>query len=181
MEEIKLRKYEHALVVSGVGVIAFGLWSIVKATIYFILIPLDQLTRTQMAEGMSELQSMGITDRALGYLIAAAILFAMLIDFSLRLYIGRAAVIDGRRLGKKRFVYVILAMFVAAGLVLSLLSRVLRLAAGEDSLWTEAIAQANVSTIVDLTSLMALIEMIIAAFMVRRLRRELGIGEMEDE
>ena len=31
---VKLRKYESILVISGFGVIAFGLWSIIRAAIF---------------------------------------------------------------------------------------------------------------------------------------------------
>ena len=180
MEETKLRKYEYALVISGVGVIAFGLWSIVKAAIYFILIPLDELgSSTQMLDEMGGLQSLGLTDRETGYLIAAAALFALLVDFVLRLYVGRSAVIDGRRLKKKRFAYVIWAMFIAAGLVLSVITRAVEMGLGKSGTWDYVIASANVSVVVDLTSLLAVIEMIVAAIMVRRLRRELGISRKE--
>lgn len=176
MEEIKLRKYEHALVISGVGVIAFGIWSVIKAAIYFILIPMDQLIKDDLREGVAELEVQGVTDREVGYLLAAAILFTLLVDFTLRLYIGRSAFIDGRRLKKKRFAYVIMAMFLAAGLVSNLVTRCVDLGSSEASTWDSAMASANVSVIVDITSLLALIEMIVAATMVRRLRRRLGIS-----
>lgn len=181
MEEIKLRKYEHALVISGVGVIAFGIWSIIKAAIYFILVPLDELGDVQPDEGLAVLQAMGMTDRGIGYVIAVTVLFVLLLDFVLRLYIGRAAVIDGRRLKKKRFIYVILAMFVAISTISSLVTRGVQLGAGGDTAWGGAVQAANVSVIVDLTSLLAVIEMIVAAIMVRRLRKALRSSRTEGE
>ena len=179
MEEIKLRKYEHALVISGVGVIAFGVWSVIKAAIYFILFPLEQLKVADMSKEIGQLQSIGLTDRELGYMLAAAILFAMLLDCSLRLYIGRSALMDGRRLKKKRFTYVVIAMFIAAGLITNIMTRCLRMGSPEETAWSNVIASANVSVFVDITSVLALVEMIIAAIMVRRLRKEIGTDETE--
>ena len=181
MEETKLRKYEHALVISGVGVIAFGIWSIVKATIYFILIPLERLSKTKMGDDLAELQSLGMTDRGTGYLIAVIILFALVVDFALRLYIGRSAIRDGRRLKKKRFTYVVLAMFVSVSLISNLVERCIALGSDEPTMWSDALTSANVSVVVDITSLFALIEVIVAAIMVRRLRRELEISGKEAE
>ena len=181
MEEAKLRKYEHALVISGVGVIAFGLWSIIKAAIYFILIPMEQLSKAKASDDLAELQALGLTDRGIGYLIAVSILFALIVDFALRLYIGRSAVYDGRRLKKKRFTYVVLAILVAASLASSLLQRCIALGSGDAAVWADAMSSANVSIVVDMTSLLALIEMIIAAIMVRRLRKEMGISGKEAE
>ncbi len=181
MEEAKLRKNEHALVISGVGVIAFGIWSVIKATIYFILIPMEQLTKTGERDVVVGLQSLGLTDRGIGYLIAVSILFVLMLDFALRLYIGKAAVHDGRRLKKKRFTYVVLAIIVAASLTSNLVQRCILLSSEDALLWGAVMASANVSVIVDITSLLALIEMIVAAIMVRRLRRELGISGKEAE
>ena len=179
MEEIKLRKYEHALVISGVGVIAFGLWSVIKAAIYFILIPLEPTSSVLMNNDLADLHKQGLTDREIGYLIAAAILLSLLLDFALRLYVGRSAFADGRRLTKKRFFYVIWAMFIAAGLVSNLVTRSVQLYSGDEEFWGSAISAANVSVIVDITSLLALIEMIVAAIMVRRLRRKLETDRTE--
>ncbi|MBE6029414.1 MAG: hypothetical protein E7226_04595 [Clostridiales bacterium] len=181
MEEAKLRKYEHALVISGVGVIAFGLWSIIKATICFILVPMEQLSRTNASDDLAELHALGLTDRGIGYLIAVSILFVLVLDFALRLYIGRSAVYDGRRLKKKRFTYVVLAIIVAASLASNLMQRCIALGSNKVEIWANAMASVNVSVVVDITSLLALIEMIIAAIMVRRLRKELGISGKEAE
>ena len=176
MEEIKLRKYEHALVISGVGVIAFGLWSVVKAVIYFILLPMKQLKAAAMGQDLVDVQ-LQATDRETAFLLAAAIIFVLVLDFAMRLYIGRSAFIDGRRLKKKRFAYVIMAMFVAAGLVSNLVTRYMQMGSGKETAWESVVASANVSVVVDITSLLALIEMIVAAIMVRRLRKRLGISE----
>ena len=175
MEEIKLRKYEHALVISGVGVIAFGLWSIIKAATYFILLPLDQLKAAAMGQELGDVQ-LQATDRETAILLAAAIIFVLVLDFAVRLYIGRSAFVDGRRLKKKRFAYVIMAMFVAAGLVSNLVTRCVQMGSDKETAWDNVVASANVSVVVDITSLLALIEMIAAAIMVRRLRKRLGIS-----
>ena len=105
----------------------------------------------------------------------------LMLDFALRLYIGKAAVHDGRRLKKKRFTYVVLAIIVAASLTLNLVQRCIALGSNKVEIWANVMASANVSVIVDITSLLALIEMIVAAIMVRRLRRELGISGKEAE
>ena len=72
-------------------------------------------------------------------------------------------------------------MIVSAGLIATTVSRIVTLGAGEENVWRDVTAAGNVSIIVDITSLLALIEMIIAAFMVRKLRKELGINGTEVE
>ena len=179
MKEKQLRKYEHILAISGVGVIAFGLWSIVKAAIYFILIPQEQLKGMSSIKELAELYNQGMTDREIVVLIAVVILLCLILDFSLRLYVGRSAFADGRRLKKKRFAYVVWAMFLAAGLVAGIVARCVQLYTGNESFWQRTVEPSDVSMLVDLTSLLALIEMIVAGIMVRRLRRELGTDGKE--
>ena len=45
-KEIKLRKYEHSMVISGGGVILFGLWSVLKTILFFIVSPAEQFQST---------------------------------------------------------------------------------------------------------------------------------------
>ena len=169
------------LVISGVGVIAFGIWSIIKAALYYLLIPAETLAKLGQFSQAEELHSLGFTSREIGAFIAGVIIFLLLLDFLLRLYIGRSAFIDGRRFRRKGPVYVILAILVSIGLIVSIISRVITLGAGEDDVLANVISAGNVSVIVDVTSLLALIEMIVAAFMVRKLRRKLGINGTEVE
>lgn len=179
--ETELRKYEHTLVISGVGVIAFGLWSIIKAVLYLILVPVDDLKVLQSTDEVIAMRDLGLTDRQIAYFFVAVVLFVLVADFALRLYIGRSAFADGRRIRNKRLTYVIWAIIVSAGLIATIVSRIVTLGAGEDNIWRNVTAAGNVSIIVDMTSLFALVEMIIAAFIVRKLRRELGMTETGDE
>ena len=169
------------LVISGVGVIAFGIWSIIKAALYYLLIPAETLAKLAQFSETEELSSLGFTSREIGAFIAGVITFILFLDFLLRLYIGRSAFFDGRRFRRKGPVYVILAMFVSIGLILSIISRIITLGAGEDDVLANVVSAGNVSVIVDVTSLLALIEMIVAAFKVRKLRKQLGINGTEVE
>lgn len=175
MEDAKLRKYENTLVISGAAVVTFGLWSIVKAVLYFIMVSPEGLVKNIKSDELAQLQFGDLSENTVGYLLIAVILFLLVLDLLLRLYIGRSAVADGRHLRKKRITYVVMAFLVAAGLVSSLVTRFFR--TEQDTIWVDSFETASVSTIVDLTSLLALIEMIIAAIMVRRLRKELALRE----
>ena len=170
------------LVISGVGVIAFGIWSIIKAVLYIALIPVEQLTETEMNAELQEMQELGMTDRGTGYLIAGIILLILVVDFLVRLYIGKSAFADGRRLRRKSSAYIVMAVILSSFLFLSMISRAVSLGSAHGSMWTESASFAgDVSIIIDMTSMLALIEMIIAAEMVRKLRWELGATETEGE
>ncbi len=62
-DQVKLRKYEHILAISGARVIAFGLWSIVKAVIYVILSPVSQFSQVFTEEDMAQLNIANVGER----------------------------------------------------------------------------------------------------------------------
>ena len=181
MKERKLRQYEHILAISGVGVVAFGLWSVVKAVLYFILFPNEEVEEQILSEGFSSMEDAGLSDQHALIIIIIIVLVLMNLDFLLRLYVGKSAVADGRGTRKKRFVYVVWAMLIAAGLIFNMVSRWIMIGKGEASIWSNLTDADSVSMIIDATSLLAVIELIVAAFMVRKLRRELSAGRTEDE
>ena len=113
--------------------------------------------------------------------IAAAILLVLLADISIRFYVGRSAIVDGRRQKRKSIVYVIMAIFLAAGLVSSTVNRFVPSEWKETSAWDDMMNSMDASIFIDLTSLLAFIEMIVAAIMVRRLRKSLGAENLSDE
>ena len=107
MDNEKLRKYEHTLAISGAAVVAFGIWSVVKAVVYFIVIPLAKVGADLRETGgvdFESIQSFGITDRGLGYITAISIVLVLMIDLLMRFYVGRSAIIEGRG-RKKSFFY----------------------------------------------------------------------------
>ncbi|MBQ9061018.1 MAG: hypothetical protein IJ128_07730 [Firmicutes bacterium] len=170
-DQIKLRKYEHILAISGTGVIAFSLWSIVKAVIYVILSPLSTFSEIMDPKELEQLQTIGIGERAADISIIGVILLMMILDVLLRIYIGRSAIADGRQGKKKTPVYLVLSILVAAGMIASNINRVQGYFQSDTEPVAESIRTMTVSWIVDLTSLLALIELIIAGIMVRRLRK----------
>ena len=177
MDSAKLRKYEHTLAISGAGVIAFGVWSVIKAVLYFLMIGPARIGSLFEDELPSDIRVLGISDKGLGLGIVFIVLFILLFDLLLRVYIGGSAIADGRRLKKKKPVYIALAVFVSFGLMADLFGRVMgvnNVTAGEDAgSIGSVIASTRVSVMVDVTSLIALIYLIVAAVIVRRMRKEM--------
>lgn len=234
-DSVKLRKYENILTISGIGVIAFGLWSVIKAALYFIVQPLDIVSIMPT----EEVQALGDLKVLMNGVVLGMILFVLMLDLLLRIYIGRSAIAVGRGRKKKKTIYIILAVFVGMSLAGSisasintnyqeakaLYTRVMEeihadgesaapqqesgevsdqdadaaaepgaaadpdvavepdaaadpgSAADQEKLAEEKLEKevnrAAVSIFVDMTSLLAIIEMIIASIQVRRLRKKL--------
>ena len=77
-KEIKLRKYEHSMVVSGGGVIIFGVWSVVKAILFFIVSPAEQFQSIYSDEDAQELYDIGFSNTDASLFIFVAILKLLL-------------------------------------------------------------------------------------------------------
>lgn len=152
MKEIKMRRYQNLLTVSGLGVIIFGLWTVLKTILLLF-----------MQEDMLDDLPDGLFFRVLFFVIIAMIL---LIDFSLRLFVGLSARSEG--FGKKMgYGYIVVAILMALA---SLASLVMIFFDAEYRSLLELI----VSFIVEGTSMIVTIELLVAAFTVKKLKKELG-------
>ena len=152
MKERKMRRYRNLLTVSGLGVIIFGLWSVLKTILLLF-----------MKEGiLSEIPDDTFV-RVMFFLILGGIL---LIDVLIRLYVGLSARAEG--FGKKKgYGYVVIAILMALASLTSLV--LIFFDTNEQSLW-----ELIVSVIVEATSLVVTIESLVAAFSVKMLKKETG-------
>lgn len=152
MKERKMRRYQNLLTVSGLGVIIFGLWSVLKTILLLF-----------MKEGiLSEIPDDTFV-RVMFFLILGGIL---LIDVLIRLYVGLSARAEG--FGKKKgYGYVVIAILMALASLTSLV--LIFFDSNEQSIW-----ELIVSVIVEATSLVVTIELLVAAFTVKKLKKETG-------
>ena len=187
----ELRKYESILVISGFGVMIFGLWSIIRAGIYFFLNPLnieDYFGKERAEEMLAAGREEGIQfiTENLGTIVTLIIFSSLILDLLLRVYIGMTARAYGRGVKKSRF-FVVLSWIMAIALLLSIVARVddfIRhlvdiIRENADTAYEETGAKgyqaAGVSMFVDITSFLVLTELAISATKVRKLRKKLGI------
>ena len=152
MKERKMRRYQNLLTVSGLGVIIFGLWSVLKTILLLF-----------MKEGiLSEIPDDTFV-RVMFFLILGGIL---LVDVLIRLYVGLSARAEG--FGKKKgYGYVVIAILMALASLTSIV--LIFFDTNEQSIW-----ELIVSVIVEATSLVVTIELLVAAFTVKKLKKELG-------
>ena len=152
MKERKMRRYQNLLTVSGLGVIIFGLWSVLKTILLLF-----------MKEGiLSEIPDDTFV-RVMFFLILGGIL---LVDVLIRLYVGLSARAEG--FGKKKgYGYVVIAILMSLASLTSLV--LIFFDSNEQSIW-----ELIVSVIVEATSLVVTIELLVAAFTVKKLKKELG-------
>ena len=154
--EAKIRKHQDILKCSGYAVIAFGVWSIIRMFLLKILDPLG-------IEEMVEIQS----EESREFLVAVYFIMVVVllcVDLLFRVYVGLSAVHEGQ--GKTvKPVYIVLTALYAAVSVWSDLSYFFHLNTGSFSLNMLA------STIIDLTSCVAMSEIVCSSLSMRRIRK----------
>ncbi len=152
MKEIKMRRYQNLLTVSGLGVIIFGLWTVLKTILLLFL-------QEDLVDDLPD----GLFYRVLFFTLIGGVL---LIDFLIRLFVGLSARAEG--FGKKKgYGYIVVAILIA---IASLASLVLIFFDTAD----RSILELIVSFIVEATSMIATVELLVAAFTVKKLKKELG-------
>jgi NADH:ubiquinone oxidoreductase subunit 6 (subunit J) len=157
----RLRRNQNYLVMIGTGVIILGFWSVIKTVMFLILEPQD------ITGFSSTIQISGMPIHT-SYLILVVLLG---IELAVRLFVGLCARSEG--FGSKQGpVYVVfailLSLFHLAAIVASITS---------GFRFYDNPADAAVSLLMDITSLVTLVELINSVFKVRWLSKELSLSE----
>ena len=156
--ETELRRRRSELLTLGYGIIAFGLWSVLKTYLYTWVDPI-----IREADVTAENRTAAV--------IVAYIMITMVlaVDFGLRLYVGMSARAEG--MGKKKGRgYIIVAALM---LLISVLLWFLSLGYIQSRAENDSLMDYIISMVVDLTSIAILARLVYNAVKVRQLRREL--------
>ena len=152
MKEIKMRRYQNLLTVSGLGVIIFGLWSVLKT--FLLLFMRDEVSGVLPSDPLTRAMTL------------ATIGALLLIDIVIRLFVGISARAEG--FGKKKgYAYIVFA-------VLMVITSTTALVMAFFDASYKSITELIVAVIVEVTSLIVTIELLVAAFTVKKLKKELG-------
>ena len=157
----KIRKYHNNLVVSGAGVILFGVWGVIKTFIVAFYSTMEDYNRFARESGNYILYKI--------VFIITLLLFCA-IEMGLRLYIGGNAILEGQ--GKRRknkyivfsIVYMILTIIEILFLIFGNVSSVSSL-------------ELTVTCIMEISSFYVLLEMINSAIRVKMARRKAELGD----
>ncbi len=151
--QLRLRKTQSDLAVMGIGVIAFGVWSVIKSVLYVAL-------NTESA--LASLEGNKYLILAFWLILGAA----LAIDLAFRLYVGRSAIAEGKG-RKKKNGYILLALLMS---VLSFAALAAGLLSQGSSTDTDSV---GATLLVELTSDVLLLGVVVSAIRVKRLSRKL--------
>ena len=167
--EKKLRKNESNLIVSGFATLLFTGWTVAKTFLTAFLGSED----TEMAEELdfAELGELGPAAESVAttllVLIALIMLAIVILDVSLRIYIARSADAEGKGRKKKSWLYVVFA-------VILVVINIINIAGVWMTIADQGLFAVVVATLIEVASTAALIEVIVSAVNVKRLRKALA-------
>jgi len=139
--QAKLRRYETTLTTLGIAVIAYGVWNIIKAVIYFITTEKDIIGSDDLSE----------SSRFMYFLVIGVVFFILIVDLILRVLIGVGARNEG--LGKKSggpylVIAFIMIVFGVAALIIDVVQMPFTASAIFDDLATVMLDVTSVITLV---------------------------------
>lgn len=165
-EQIKIRKSQNTLIVVGTGTILFGIWTALK------MIGSLFMLKKETVEAMRKLAAGGFdqnTDQQVFAVTLGIALFATLILLFLRTFIGLSALAEGRGQRKNRS-YLLVAVLMIIATVLSFGFNFFSVT-GEKAYGALTPDTSFSGMIIELTSFIMLIEMVISAIRIRKLNR----------
>ena len=161
-EGAELRRYRNMLAVSGVGVIIFGIYFVIRTTMDFYLHP-------EEFSGMFEDISVPRIFVWIAFWVILSVFFVLY--FLVWLYVGRSALKEGRG-EKKRTLYLVPVLLQILLLIISIISdfREMAVAAG----FLEGTANIrNITIVLDLTFLYILAVLLVSAIRCRKIESRL--------
>ena len=171
--QTELIKHRHTLAVVGLGAIAFGIWSLIKSILYFVLV--EPIIKT-ISSNYDNLSDSKIEAWVLIAITLSLVVLFVLIDMLLRWKVGRKAMAVSR--GEREpgvgffILSTILLLMDLSELIMGALSIAGIIPSDEDI--TDQISTLLVDFTSVFTSVVMLIEMIVAAVMIRKLTKAIS-------
>lgn len=162
--QIKIRKSQNTLIVVGTGTVLFGIWDVVKVLSVLFM------RKKETVEGMRE--STGeffaeYSDAKVFTITLVIFLLFLLILLSVRTFVGLSALSEGRGLRRRRL-YIPIAVVMIILDIMVLIFNFFK--AGKENAGVALLGDNTLSgLIVELTSMIMLAEMVVAAVRIRRM------------
>ncbi len=170
-ERIRLKKNETVLVICGNGVIFFGVWSLIKSIMSVVLYNSD------FHQYMAQYQDIHMFQG----LVYGSVFFILAMDLFFRFYLGMSASAEVKG-KKKKSNYIVLAFFVLFYTVFGLVASLFIMPPDDISILTTI-----TTVLVEFTSALTLLQLIISAICVRKIRKSMQLeadrreGEEKEE
>ena len=176
MDHILMRRSQNTLIVVGTGTILFSVWTVVKTLGSFFLLK-DEV----IAVVRKTVDEAGfiLSEQQLLYIVLAIMLIIMILFLTVRIYIGMAAISEGRG-SRRRKGYLILAVIM---IILNIATAVINFFSAKSQEYAVILSENTSlsSLIIEFTSMVMAVEMVFAAVRLRRARSRVSQNEEEKE
>lgn len=171
--EKQLRRYENTLIILGFSVILFGLWSVLKVAMHYTLDNSEFMkTVHSLHENMNADTAAVISEKLIIILICLMAFFFITLIIGLRLFIGMSAIREGQgRLKGKGFLYLVISLVMLLMNVSSIYETIIHITDFSGSY--NSIFDKISALVIDFTSMIALLELIISSIQVKIVRNKL--------
>ena len=169
IDHILIRRSQNTLIVVGTGTILFSVWTVVKTLGTLILLKDEAVA---VVRKTADENGIIISDQHLFYIVLAVTLIALLLFLAVRTYIGLTAISEGRGL-RRRIGYLILAVIINFVSVKS-----------QDSIDSLAVFSNDTSLsahIIEITSIIMLVELVFSAIRIRIVRKRVSQSAVQRE
>ena len=176
LDHILMRRSQNTLIVVGTGIILFSIWTVVK-TLGLVFMLKDE--SIAIARKAADKIGISISDQHLYYIVLAVMLIIMLLFLAVRTYIGRAAISEGRGV-RRRKGYLILAVILIIINTVAVTANYL-LPESQEYLGELSTNNSMPALIIEVTSMIMMVEMVFAAVRLRRARRRISRSTEQKE
>ena len=176
LDHILMRRSQNTLIVVGTGIILFSIWTVVKTLGLVFMLKDESIAIARKAA--DEIGS-NVSDQHLYYIVLAVMLIIMLLFLAVRTYIGRAAISEGRGV-RRRKGYLILAVILIIINTVAVTANYL-LPESQEYLGELSTNNSMPALIIEVTSMIMMVEMVFAAVRLRRARRRISRSTEQKE
>ena len=176
LDHILMRRSQNTLIVVGTGIILFSIWTVVKTLGLVFMLKDESIAIARKAA--DEIGS-NVSDQHLYYIVLAVMLIIMLLFLAVRTYIGRAAISEGRGV-RRRKGYLILAVILIIINTVAVTANYL-LPESQEYLGELSTNNSMPALIIEVTSMIMMVEMVFAAVRLRRVRRRISRSTEQKE
>lgn len=153
-----LRRCQDMLSAGGKGVIFFGIWNVIKVIMYFVM------ARDTMSATFKRVDAEGLE-----WIVILIMAVMIGISLAFRVFVGRSAIKESRET-KKKYAYIIIAFIMLAASAASIILNF-------QNLLALRILSFIVEELVEVTSFVTILEVIIYGIKIKKVRQQIAQGE----
>ncbi|MBR3124553.1 MAG: hypothetical protein IKF42_03880 [Mogibacterium sp.] len=176
IDHILIRRSQNTLIVVGTGTILFSVWTVVKTLGTLILLKDESVAAIRKTVDENGLK---ISDQHIFYIVLAIMMIFMLLFLAVRAFIGLSAISEGRGFRRHKG-YLVFAVIM---IIMSITVAVINFfsAKSQEPLWILSNDTSLSAYIIELTSIVMLVELVFSAIRIRKLRKRVSQGAAQKE